>query len=576
LGIVVDDTTYFEVAFERAIAELEPDLIFDGRLMEYETISKFHYGRYFQNFFDNVELELGLIELEEENEEINLDELIGEPEKEPTAEELAAEKKDRKRKENEAALRKNILKRNYLRYKKLWDGLQLLRASLEDQDEENPRTFLYRDRVSGSYIYFDKDEVFGKRRIDENLALPGEQEEEDLFPEDGIEPLMEQTIPLDWEVVSRKELIRIVSFLSEDQPTDFWDSGIDDKEKDFWDAILIDNVLAAGTVEMITSALAREYAQLKDFEPYSSEILFQTRDFKIMVALQYVIGLCRAIGIDSDLDPVLSFPLGSNVMNLMEVARAYESMMKGSIRRYGEPGGSEGLAIIERIENSDGEVLYEPAPVEKQVLAPEVSLAISDILRQVVKFGTGRHADRKVRLRSKDPQQDRRLVDLDAHVPVVGKTGTANRFTNASFAGGVPSVNENGFFSLSDGYVLTSYVGFDDNVPMVRNSTHITGASGALPLWAKMANRTLLENDYVERVDLVDISFSGLTGFPLYYPDIGQLEVEVDPKKGGLASPGDDTGVVVTTFGELIGTERVKPTRFFKPFWQMQMEEDSE
>ncbi|MEN8143177.1 MAG: hypothetical protein ABFQ82_06220 [Thermodesulfobacteriota bacterium] len=572
------------MAFEKAIAELEPDLIFAGRLMEYETISKFHYGRYFETFFDNVDLELGLIELEEESEEINLDELIGEPEKEPTAEELAAEKKDRKRKEKEAELRKNILKRNYLRQKRLWDGLQQLRASLADQDaddqgEEVVRTSLYRDRVSGSYIYFDKDEVFGKRRLEENLALPGKQETEDLYPEDGLEPLLEKTIPLDWETVSRRELAGIISSFSGEQSVDFWESITgDDQEKEFWDSILIDNVLAAGTVELITNALEREYEQLKGFEPYSPEILYQNRDFKIMVALQYVIGLCRAIGIDSNLDPVLSFPLGSNVMNLMEVARAYESMMSGSIRRYGEPGGSEGLAIIEKIENSDGDVLYEPAPVEKQVLAPEVTLAISDILRQVVQFGTGRHADRKVRLRSKDPELDRRLVDLNAHVPVSGKTGTANRFTNASFAGGVPGVNENGFFSLSEGYVLTTYVGFDDNKPMVRNSTHLTGASGALPLWAKIANRTLLENDYAERVDLVDISFSGLTGFPLYYPDIGQLEVEVDPKKGGLPSPGNETGAILTTFGEPIGTERVKPTRFFKPFWQMEMEmeEDSE
>ena len=582
LGIVVDDVTYYEVAFERAIAELEPDLIFAGRLMEYETISKFHYGRYFKSFVDNVDLELGLIEIEEEEVEINLDELIGEPEKEPTAEELAAEKKERERKEKESVIRKNILKRSYLRYKRLWDGLQQLRASFDDrgvdgQDEDIEQTKLYRDRVSGSYIYFDKDEVFGKRRLAENMELPGEQEEEDLYPEEGLEPLVEKEIPLDWEVVNRRDLDRIISSSSMEQtPGDFWESLTGDQGKEFWDSVLIDNVLAAGTIELITTALEREYEQLKNFESYSPEILYQARDFKIMVALQYVVGLCRAIGIDSDLDPVLSFPLGSNVMNLMEVARAYETNMSGSIRRYGEPGGSEGLAIIERIENSDGEILYEPTPVEKQVLAPEVTIAISDILRQVVKFGTGRYADRKVRLRSKDPELNRRLVDLGTHVPVTGKTGTANNFTNASFAGGVPGVNENGFFSLSNGYVLTTYVGFDDNEPMVRNTTHISGASGALPLWTKIANRTLLENAYAERVDLVDISFSGQTEFPLYYPDIGQIETEVDPNKGGLASPGEETGAIVTTFGELIGTERVKPTRFFRPYWYMETEGDLE
>jgi penicillin-binding protein 1A len=309
---------------------------------------------------------------------------------------------------------------------------------------------------------------------------------------------------------------------------------------------------------------------LKELLPYSPELLSQVRDFKIMVALQYVIGLCRAVGIESDLDPVLSFPLGSNVMSLLDVARAYESMLSGTIRHYGGPDSGEGLTIIERIEGSDGEVIYEPSPIERQVLAPETTVAVSDILRRVIKYGTGRAASRKVRLRSKDPDKDRQLRELDARMPLVGKTGTANRFTNSSFAGGIPGVGSGGFFSLPEGYVLTTYVGFDDNEPMVRNTTHITGASGALPLWIRVANRILLENDYASQIDLVDISFSGLTEFPLYLPDVGQMEVGVDPDKGGLVSSNNETDTTMVTFGEAIGSDRIRPTRFFKPYWQLE------
>ena len=36
-GIIVDDNALYEIAFKRALIELEPDLIFAGRMKEYET-----------------------------------------------------------------------------------------------------------------------------------------------------------------------------------------------------------------------------------------------------------------------------------------------------------------------------------------------------------------------------------------------------------------------------------------------------------------------------------------------------------------------------------------------------------
>jgi hypothetical protein len=256
-------------------------------------------------------------------------------------------------------------------------------------------------------------------------------------------------------------------------------------------------------------------------------------------------------------------------MSLLDVARAYEGLLSGTVKRYGGPDSGAGLAIIESIRASDGEIIYEPTPVVKQVISPETRIAISDILRRVVKFGTGRYADENVRLRSSDPQKNQQLIALGAHVPVVGKTGTANDFTNASFAGGVPGVGEAGLFALPEGYVLTTYVGFDDNAPMVRTTTHITGASGALPLWTKIANRILVENDYAARLDLIGPSFAERIEFPLYYPDAGQVEIPVAPERGGIASLGN-AGASLITFGGELGNGRLKPTRFFKPYWQVE------
>lgn len=557
-GVVVDNGTYYEAAFERAIAELEPDLIFAGRLDEYEVISKLHYGRYFKKFFSAVDKNLGLVTEDESEVDVKL-----------SRQEKAAQKRAVKRKEKEAKLRKMILKRNFLRFQLQADDLEQLRSSfhevtvVQEDADQSDETLLYRDRVTGNYIYFDKNEVFGEPEIVEVYELPGEQEvlldDTQLAPEpeDGVNP-----VPENWEMVGRRELAIHLDSLRGDHllPTN-------EMEQEFWDGVLIDNSLAAGTVELIGEALQREYTKLQKFEPYGTEFLYHVRDFRTMVALHYVIGLCRAIGIESDLEPVLSFPLGSNVMSLMDVARAYESMLSGVNKRYGQLGSGEGLAIIESIENLDGEVIYEPSQVATRVVSPEIRIAISDILRRVIKFGTGRYADRNVRLRSSDSAKDRQLVDLDGHVPLVGKTGTANNFMNASFAGGVPGVGQNGIFSLAEGYVLTTYVGFDDNTPMVRNTTHLTGASGSLPLWSRIANKILLENDYASRLDLVELSFADQIEFPLYYPDAGQVEVQVDPGRGGIASIDSDTGASVITFGGKSSSGRIKPTRFFKPYW---------
>jgi membrane peptidoglycan carboxypeptidase len=565
-GVVADNEVYYEVAFERAIAELETDLIFAGRLEEYEAVSKLHYGRDFDKYFDGVDGDLGVIPDVAAGQDLD-------------SMKTAAAKRENEAKKAEAKLRKTILKRNFLRFKKLWAGMNRLRAEFSENNlgagkvGQTAETALYRDRLSGNYIYFDKDEILGEQALADVQALPGEQEGAAVdSPPDRDSTDEGNSIPADWEMVSREELaIKLASFRGDHLwsflLSPFNDAGSKEDERKFWDGVLLGNSLAAGTVELIIEAINREYEQLKELEPYGEEFLYQVRDFKILVGLRYVVGLCRALGIESDLDPVLSFPLGSNVMSLLDVARAYEGLLRGTVRRYGGPDSGAGLAIIESIRTSDGEIIYEPAPVGKKVISPEIRIAISDILRKVVKFGTGRYADANVRLRSKDPRKNRQLIDLGAHVPVVGKTGTANDFTNASFAGGVPGIDEAGFFALPEGYVLTTYVGFDDNAPMVRTTTHITGASGALPLWTKIANRILAENDHIDRLDLVGPSFSEQIEFPLDYPDAGQVAVPVDPARGGIASGGADAGASLITFGEALGNGRIKPTRFFKPYW---------
>ena len=209
----------------------------------------------------------------------------------------------------------------------------------------------------------------------------------------------------------------------------------------------------------------------------------------------------------------------------------------------------------------------------------KTNLVISDILRNIVKFGTGRYADRNVRLHSFDPETEQQLQQFDLPVPIMGKTGTANRFTNSAFAGVVPGPHEKqSGFATEKGYTVTAYVGFDNNDPMVRRTTHITGSSGALPIWTRMANGILLEKNYGAQLDLVDLAFSvdpitGKTGLRLIQPDMGQKNIPVN-SDNGLPLGGqynktssESSNATTLTFGTLYPSGELEPARTFKPFW---------
>jgi membrane peptidoglycan carboxypeptidase len=334
--------------------------------------------------------------------------------------------------------------------------------------------------------------------------------------------------------------------------------------------VRIDNQLSIATLELLQENFGKELAKLTARSSYEDEVLHEIRDFRVLAGLRYLINLCRAMGVTSALDPVLSFPLGSNVMSLFELARVYEALTSG-LSCNAAASANPGLALIDRIEAADGELIYQSTVSTKRVIDPQTAVAVSDILRNVVKFGTGRAAG-KIQLHSTDPSMEKQLADLQLTVPLFGKTGTANRFTNSAFAGLVPGIKGKGDGLLpgADSFVVAAYVGFDDNRPMVRSSTRIAGSSGALPVWIKATQGIILEQNYAGALDIVDMVFAGGSEVPLYYPDVGQIAAPVAVLDGGLLlTPQNDTPdkTQVVTFGKVLAGGEVVLGRYFRPYW---------
>ncbi|MDH3394478.1 MAG: glycosyl transferase family 51, partial [Desulfobulbaceae bacterium] len=443
----------------------------------------------------------------------------------------AVESGELSRKEREELdLRKELLARNYLRFISLRDELLAVQERIAGKVPLTP--------VPGDDI-----------TPPEGMLLRNQQGDQFRY---GVAPASGGWLPVadDW---LRNKFV-----------------GMDDAmQQKFWQAVSIEGKVSVATLDQLRAISDEEYISLAALPPYGAEVLHQVRDFRVLVALRYLIDLCRELGIESRLDPVLSFPLGSNVISLLEVARVYEAISSGSTFRNENGDIGEAISIIDRVENSDGEVVFAPKRLRRPAVAPPVSLAVCDIMRNVVRFGTGQYADRNLFLRSRDPAKAAQLAELRLVWPVIGKTGTANRYTNAAFAGVVPgSEGERNTASLDGGYVVTAYVGFDDNTPMTRTTTHLTGSSGALPLWTELAKSIILDHDYAGNMDVVDFYFAAKPKIPLRYENLGQIAVPVDAANGGIVTVGKaETPATVVTFGTQTA-DGMTPTRFFLPFWR--------
>ncbi len=498
LGIMVNAVALKRAAFARAVTAAEADMIFAGRRREWENLVHLHYD-------DNFEYEID---------------------------------DDDHKKETE--IRREILKRSFLRFVELRQEIKLLTWD-----------YVYKHDTFIEKLYYQPLGVKLANLEEQKLLTGSRFVYSDIYPGAG------------WQPVKSRELIQRLENLSEKQRVSFWDN------------ILIEGRLSSVTVDLITDYVDKDYHVLAANPPYSAETLYQIQDFRILAGLKYLTAFSRALGVKSKLEPVLSFPLGSNVITPLEAARMYEGLISGKISRRIDCQ-NEGINIISRIEAADGEIIYQADEETRTEVDPETSLAITDILRNVVKYGTGRYAAWNIKLHSNDPEKEELLAGLNLSVPVLGKTGTANRFTNASFVGLAPAryVKGNGV-ELPGGTVLATYVGFDDNSPMVRKSTHITGSSGALPLWTEIVGKLFVQRDYAADMNLVDLTFSTITELPLWYPDLGQIVVNVQIHNGGLpveqhglSASTEDTLAPVVTFGKKFPSGRLELKRQYVPFWQ--------
>jgi penicillin-binding protein 1A len=160
-----------------------------------------------------------------------------------------------------------------------------------------------------------------------------------------------------------------------------------------------------------------------------------------------VVEVAHRMGIRSPLRPYCSAVLGANEVNTLEMASAFGTLATNG--RHARP-----TAIL-RIEGPDGDVLFEATPRPKQVLNSWVAWQATEIMRKVILYGTGTAAN--------------------IGRPAAGKTGTAQEWRDAWFAGFIPQLTAAVWVGFPQGQIPMVY-------PTVRIS-RVTGGSFPAQIW---------------------------------------------------------------------------------------------
>jgi penicillin-binding protein 1A len=516
-GIVIDRDTLQQAAFGLALQNVESDFVFEGRAHELDDLNDLHYGKGFKRFQENINAKL-----------------------------KDKKKKLKKSSRDELRLRKKLLSKNYLHLATVRSELKLYRQEIEEQlwqfysqrSGNIQQRFSKRERYRGlGKICYDR--VTGKYSFYTSLQIPPNV-----------------------RIVGTSELLNVLSVFN------------DDEKRRFWGNIRLQSLMTAGAFDLLKMQVGREYDRLKEFAPYSIDALENIQDFRILVGLHYLIDFSKKLGVKSKLEPVLSFPLGANVITLLEAVRMYEGLVTGQVVIPDEKSNENGdvLTILDRIESADGRILYQPVRKKRTLLAPETTISLGHILENIVKFGTGRYANKNVRLFAGEHGGDT-SQQPSFSIPLLGKTGTANRYTNASFFGYLPGLSEQGDALIGqNGFAVGVYVGYDNNAAMRKGATKITGSAGALPTWSDIVTTILTEKGYEKNLDPVDLTFYGLI---MKREPLGQLNVTVSEAQGGRVTfPALNVDEIdryrpsIMTFGYISEGGEFQGNRYFQPYWK--------
>ena len=197
-----------------------------------------------------------------------------------------------------------------------------------------------------------------------------------------------------------------------------------------------------------------KYALANSINTVSAKLIDQTGP-------KAVVDLTHKLGVKSEIPEQPSIALGAVEITVEDMVGAYSTFANKGV--YIKP------QVISKIEDKNGNVIYQPIPDPKDVLDQDIAYAVIKLLQGVTESGSGS------RLRTQGGGNGYNRVTGYPYVfrnPIAGKTGTTQNQSDGWFVGMVPN--------LATGV----WVGNEDRSAHFKSITYGQGATAALPIWA--------------------------------------------------------------------------------------------
>ena len=200
---------------------------------------------------------------------------------------------------------------------------------------------------------------------------------------------------------------------------------------------------------------------------------------------QTVIGEARRFGITTPLPPYPSIHIGARETKPIELIAAYSAFANAGVRV--EPIG------IQRIEDRQGTILYQSTVKREQVMDPEHNWLMLDMMRDVMRCQPGSGLRRCGTAAG---------AVAGLRVPMAGKTGTTDDYTDAWFVGFTPEI------------VAGIWIGYDLQRRIMNNAG---GGRIVAPAWTKFMRdvyeRRPAPGDWARPEELVSREVDWSNGF---------------------------------------------------------------
>ena len=478
-----------------------------------------------------------------------------------------AHKAWKRNKRNHRTLKGEHLEHNFLRFEKIakmaleklsllnsyWDGEGTGTATTASVAEDEITTSKApnedtqgKDHLFNGFYMYQPDKKYESSGVKDSFASSSAT---DRFIDEGVHlngtsggrdssidvPLLafsdsENSLPPEWKPLDHATLQVLESKLKlrlQDQQN---------KPGNQWKQILFrpDNIRIEGKIRLSILTTTRDLMkqhleEMKRFHSYAPQRLYYHHDFRITLALHTVIKLSKILGIQSELRPVLSFPLGSNEVTLDELALMYQSFVSGQIMTRAEMPWQNTWKLIDRIEDSKGNIIYQEKLVPKRILDEETRHVLREILRNVVEHGTGRRV-KPYLVWTQDLDGGAENSHHTLRLPAYGKTGTANNYSNATYVGFLPAIQDDGV-AVPGGYTISTYIGLDRQDPDAEPLPfRLTGSSGGLPVWGEIARQIIRSPAYKNKLQW--LSLTGEDEVKLTFPNPENFTLNVSTASG--------------------------------------------